>query len=500
MKPLQLIVLGSSRFRLSIQNLTCAAALPLCLVAGCGGGRGLIVGAQATMTGQTAVAVLATSTANDKLAAFSIQFTGISLTNQSGKTVNLTSTPVTTEFIHLNGAAEPLALGSVPQDVYTSASVTVGSAWFTCTNFDLSAGLQSATFEDLQVPASAISVTLSGPIKVTGTTVGISFDLQASQSASYSACTSAGNATFSLTPQFTVSPVTIAAEPTNGTNGKVTGLHGLISSVDASGSNFNVQGADGSSLFGPNWQFSTDGGTEFQGVSGLTKLANGMPVDIDAVIQSDGSLMAKRVGVYDTDTTDLNIFTGPVNVVGSSPQGFSIIGQEQEGFLDDTSYYVGAFPVSTGSAKFQTSGALTNLQQLPFKASFNAGNVVAGQSYSVTSHVSVLSGAYLPVATVTLMPQTIDGVVSSISNEGAFTTYTVTLAPYDAFPNLATQPSQAKRLSNPDTIVVYADSNAQQANSTPLAVGGLFRFNGLIFNDHGTLRMDCAQINAGVAE
>ncbi|MGA7650812.1 MAG: DUF5666 domain-containing protein [Terracidiphilus sp.] len=499
MNRFQLFALGFSRFPLSIRIMAYAAALPVCMVAGCGGGR-LIAGPEATMTGETAVAVLATSTANDKLTEFSIQFTGISLTSQSGKTVNLLTAPVTTEFIHLNGAAEPLVFGSAPQDVYTSASVTLGSAWFTCTNFDSSTGLESATFEDLQVPASAITVSLPGPIQVTGTTLGVSFDLLASQSASYSACTSGGNATFSITPKFTVSPVAIAADPTNSTNGEVTGMHGLISSVDTSGSNFSVQGADGSSLFGPSWQFSTDSGTAFQGVSGLKKLVKGMPVDIDAVIQPGGSLLAKRVGVYDTDTTDLNIFTGPVNMLGFSPPVFSIIGQEQEGFLDDSSYYVGAFPVSAESAKFQTSGALTNLEHLPFTVSFNAGNVVSGQSYSVTSHVSGLSGATLPVATVTLMPQTINGVVSSISNDGAFTTYTVTLAPYDAFPNLAKQPSEANVLSNPDTIVVYADGDAQQLNSTPLGLGGLFRFNGLIFNDKGTLRMDCARINDGVAE
>jgi Domain of unknown function (DUF5666) len=499
MNPFQLIASEFSRVRFSVRSLSFGAALPLCMLAGCGGGS-MVSSSSPTLTGDTAVTVLATSTANDQLAAFSIQFTGITLTSQSGKTVSLVNSPVTSEFIHLNGTAEPLASGSVPQDTYTSANVTLGSAWFTCTNFDPSTGLQSATFEYLQVPASNITMTLPTPINVTGTTMGISFDLRVSQSASYSACESGGNTTFSITPSFTVSPVAIAAQPTNSTNGKVTGLHGLITSVNADGNSLNVQGADGSNLFGPSWQFSTGGVTQFQGVSGLSKLANGMPVDIDAVIQPDGTLLATRVGIYDTDTTNLNIFTGPVNVVGSSPASFSIIGQEQEGLLDKSSYYVGAFPVSTGSAIFETSGALTNLKELPFAASFNAASIVPGQSFSVTSHVSSLSGKYLPVSTVTLMPQTINGVVSSISSDGAFTVYTVTLAPYDLFPNLAAQTSQANRLTNPDTVVVYVDGDARQLNSTPLAVGGVFRFNGLIFNDDDVLRMDCAQINDGVAE
>ena len=71
---------------------------------------------------------------------------------------------------------------------------------------------------------------------------------------------------------------------------------------------------------------------------------------------------------------------------------------------------------------------------------------------------------------------------------------------HDLFPNLAAQPGQTTVLTNPNTVVVYADSNAQMLNSSALSVGGVFRFYGLVFNDNGTLRMDCAQVNDGVAE
>jgi hypothetical protein len=67
-------------------------------------------------------------------------------------------------------------------------------------------------------------------------------------------------------------------------------------------------------------------------------------------------------------------------------------------------------------------------------------------------------------------------------------------------PSLAVQPGQTTLLSNPGNVVVYVDSNTQMLNATPLAAGSLLRFNGLLFNDNGTLRMDCAQINDGVPE
>ncbi|MGB7264481.1 MAG: hypothetical protein WBC92_03155, partial [Terracidiphilus sp.] len=75
----------------------------------------------------------------------------------------------------------------------------------------------------------------------------------------------------------------------------------------------------------------------------------------------------------------------------------------------------------------------------------------------------------------------------------------VTLAEYDLFPQFAVQPGQTTLLTNPNTVVVYSDSNTQTLNSGSIGVGGVFRFYGLVFNDNGTLRMNCAQINDGVA-
>jgi hypothetical protein len=125
--------------------------------------------------------------------------------------------------------------------------------------------------------------------------------------------------------------------------------------------------------------------------------------------------------------------------------------------------------------------------------------MVPGQNVSLTSHTSNSSG-YYPLTTVTLIPQTLDGTVTAISSQSSFTTYTVALASYDLLPNLAVQPVQTTLLSNPGTLVVYVDSNTEMLNSDTIVVGNVLRVNGLVFNDNGTLRMDCAQVNDGVAE
>jgi hypothetical protein len=105
-----------------------------------------------------------------------------------------------------------------------------------------------------------------------------------------------------------------------------------------------------------------------------------------------------------------------------------------------------------------------------------------------------------PATTVTLLPQAINGTVSSVSSSGRFTIYTVTLAPYDLFPAGSIQTGQTTLLTNPNTVEVYVDENAQLLNTKPMAVSSVGRFNGLVFNDNGILRMDCAQVKDGVEE
>lgn len=120
---------------------------------------------------------------------------------------------------------------------------------------------------------------------------------------------------------------------------------------------------------------------------------------------------------------------------------------------------------------------------------------------SITGTAPTAADPYdITADTIMLVPQTINGTISAVSSNGSFDTYTVTLAPYDFFPDFAVQSQQTTLLTNPNTVIVYADSNTQLLNTSPLATGSLIRFYGLIFNDGGTLKMDCAQVSNGVTE
>jgi hypothetical protein len=101
---------------------------------------------------------------------------------------------------------------------------------------------------------------------------------------------------------------------------------------------------------------------------------------------------------------------------------------------------------------------------------------------------------------MTLVSQTIDGSISAVNQSGNFTVYTVWLATNDPLASLAFQIGQDNLLTNPRVVTVYVDSNTETLNSLPLAVNGIMRFTGLVFNDNGALRMDCAQINDGYVQ
>ncbi len=473
-----------------------AVLLVTALVTGCGGKSG---GTGPTLSGNTNVVVVASSTANAQLVEFPLTLKSMTLTSQSGKTVTLLSAPVSAEFIHLNGNIEPLATQSIPQDIYVSATATYAGAFPVCI------GLQSASNGILIDGAMngpgtpTVTVNLPEPITVTGTAMGLVLNLQVSESAPFSGgCIQ--NLSVPVSPVFNLTPLVIAAQPANSANGKALGVEGTIASVDATGTQFTVTAPTGYfNSSPPTWQVNTNGSTVFQGIGSASALSTGMPVDMDVALKQDGTLLATRVAVYDTDATNLSLSVGQVIWPVASQSTPAVDGFTDQ-IVGELTVYDDQFAYANATS--QISGQFTNLVNLPFSANFNAASTLAGQNILAISNAPGVDGVPplpLPVATMTLMPQVINGTVSAISASGNFTAYTVTLAPYDLFTQLAGHPGQPAE-SNPGTVVVYADSNTQMLNSGSIAAGGVYRFYGLVFNDSGTLRMDCAQVNDGVTE
>lgn len=477
--------------RVSRFLLLAAIALAATIVAGCGSGISMT---RPVLRGNTTVVVLLSSTANDQLSQFVVNFNSLTLTTQSGKMVNLFTTPQKAEFMHLNGTVEPLITVSIPQDVYTAASATIQSPQVSCVMLQPTGGLLTDEFQSSGTPTATVSVPSS--ITVAGTAMGLMLNLQVTQSVTPANCPLTSSNP-SVTPTFTFTPVTLASPPTNAQNGKLNSLTGQISSINATTTSFTVAAADG-----PTWSVQSSNSTLYQGVAAVSTLVTGMPVDMDLSIRPDGSLLASRVAVPDANPTDLSVVSGPLLYVASSQPSLVTFPRQEQGFLFANASVGGPFDFSFGNAVYQISGHFTNLQSLPFAPVLSAASIFPGQNVSFSAHALTVAGGptYVPAATITLAAQTINGTVTAIGSEGSFTTYTVSLAAYDLVPALAVQAGQTTATTNPSSVLVYADSNTQQLNTKPLAVGTVFRFNGLLFNDNGTLRLDCAQINDGVPQ
>jgi len=493
-------------------------SIPLVTLFGCAGfiltGCGGSVGTGTGSSGNTSVTVLSTSTANDQLTEFNMYVKSLALNRATGSSATLISTPLEVEFMSVNGRSEPLLTVDVPQGTYTSASASIGSAEFECVTLAPSGGLYTSSYAYGYTPDSNVTVNLPAPLTISSASMVLSLDLLVSKSASWTTCDPNGSILpFSITPTFDLTAMTLSSSRSNSQNGLETGLKGVIGSVDSTGAGFTVTADSGPGCAGtaagancsppaayaPVWRVASDGGTVFEGVAGISKLTSGMGVDMDAALQPDGSLLAKRIAVYDSSTHDLTIAEG--RLIFNTPivgyQSLEMARIRELGPLNTA-----PITFSYGNAAFQISGEFKNLGDLPFPPNFTAANAVDGQNFYASTHALYASipPTFVPATAITLIPQTINGTVSAIGSEGGFTTYTVTLAPYDLFPALAVQPHQTAVLTNPNTVVVYADSNTQMLNTNPIAVGSVARFYGLVFNDQGTLRMDCAQVSDGVAE
>jgi hypothetical protein len=128
-----------SSSRLSPQAFVVTLVITAGITTGCGSNGSSMTTPR--FVGNTNVTVMVTSTANDQVTDFNLQFKTMTLTNQTGKAVTLLSSPQPSEFMHVNGGTEPLMTVSIPQDIYTSAAVTLGGAEFVCVSQDPNGGL-----------------------------------------------------------------------------------------------------------------------------------------------------------------------------------------------------------------------------------------------------------------------------------------------------------------------------------------------------------------------
>jgi hypothetical protein len=502
------LVLASLRraprsWRLLLLFFTLSPAISAILLGGCGSAMSTPI-IPPPPSGPTTVAVLLSSTANDKLTNFDLSIANITLADKAGNAVVLYNNASAlapgslsaTEFMHLNGVSEPLVAVSIPQGTYSAATVTAGWCDFTNVFNTPAGGLQRSTYAEAQCGqgTGSTTVNLPSPITINGSPMALSLNLQVPES--YTLNGIGASAAYTISPVFTVTPVPISSPPTNEQHGKITGVDAQVVSINTTGNGFAVKTVDGFS-----WNVKADNSTVYQGVAGFSTLAAGTLVNLDLAIQPDASLLATRVEVNDIAAPTAE--TGPFLLPLAQAGLFSTNPIEYEG----CAFPAGSIPQCTAfyqvdsNTVFTVSGQVSNLQNLPFTPNFAAATIFTGQNLSVFSSGTPVTGHSEQIATtITLKPQSLTGTVTAVSNSNGFNIYTVALAPNDLIPTLQANSNPGNRLSDPNAVIVYADTNTHLLNSALIGIGSVLRFRGLLFDDNGTVRMDCVQINDGVPE
>lgn len=472
--------------------------------AGCGGSSSSSSGTGGTgpIPGQsTTVALQLSSTANAQFLHFNMSIISISLTNQKGVTTTIFNSPTDVDFIPSNGNAAPLATVTVPQDVYTSAAISVSQPRFSYTAMLSSGSIDFSTDEYGTTPTPPV-VNLAGPITVEGSAMGLTLNLLASASGTYSGA-GPNQSSYSITPTFDLTPFALTTQATSPLDGKCIGLGAQIVSVDPSGKSMAVTLAGHPLTLNRTFNVAIDPSISYQGSATASSLVPGALVNLDLALLPDASYAATRIEIDDPAATNLN--TGQIVQFDPSYNNYlTSTGIEQQGAVLST------LPVSMGyayefgpSTAFLTSARLAPPEGLPFNPVFDGESLAPGQSIAIGSTDIALTGGHWTTPTsITLVPQTLDGVIESVSNESGYTVYNVQLAPYDPIVQLNSPLGAAvtSRLNNAGNVVIYVPSSSSMLNTTPLAAGGTFRFDGLLFNDGGVLRMISDRVEDGVTQ
>lgn len=477
-----------------------ALGLSAILAAGCGGSAGSSGSGSGPVQGEsTAVTIQLSSAANDQFIQFSMTIDSISLTNKAGATTTIFNTPTWVEFISANGNAVPLATVTVPQDVYTSAAVTLSGPGFSYVFMGSTGAITFSTdgYGGSYAPYPPV-VNLASPLTVSGSAMGLTLNLEAAQSGSITGYPN--QIAYTISPTFTLSSFAIPAEGAGAQSGKCTGLAGEITAVGANSMTVTLAGHP---LVGLQpLTVALNSSTVFQGVSSASGLAAGTLVNMDIAPQADATYAATRVEVQDATATDL--VNGQLVQVDPSYDGYvSTIATEQVGpDLAQDGVGMGT-PYMYGSAtNFQTSEQLPLPGGLPFQATFDASTLAAGQMVALASSSITLHYPYTQPTSVTLLPQILDAMVTGESTSGNYTVYTAQLAPYDLIVqmNSPLNPPPNTTLPDPNLVYIYVGPHTSVLSSSPVSVGETFRFHGLLFNDAGTLRMVCDQVDDGVPQ
>lgn len=472
---------GVSISRAVIGFTACGAlAFSLLLSFGCGGGTSSAPNPN-PQPNTTSLQVNIGDAPSDRLVAVSMTIGSMTLANTSGSSVTVVSSPTPVEMMHLMGTMQAVSLMKVPQGNYSGGTVNISSALVMY--MDPVAG--QLVQKTVPGPMSA-TMTFSPSLTVGTTPMVLNLDMDMASSVSIDG---AGNVS--------MTPTMVASMNPRGTgnshdaeDGGMEHMTGTVKSF--SGSSFTMSMMQSSQ----DVPIATDSNTQFQGMSGMGGMSNGMIVMVDATMRPDGSFMAHKVESV-MPMSGGSMAAGLVTSVSGSPvTQLTLVMHEGAGTGMMGSNLAGTTTVNVSpTAIFNIDSDNVDMSNLPFTPVFDGSTVLKGQRVEAVSSTGMMQGGgmggmmgggTIDASEIDLEQQGLSGTVSGYTGSGAPTTFTLTVAADSAFATL----------TGATAITVFQQPGTELRGMTTISNGTTVHVRGLLFLDAGIYKLVASRIMA----
>ncbi len=375
------------------------------LATSCGGGSGSNLTQPATGNVQIKMG----DAPADSVLAFELTITRIDLTPQGGSPVTVLSHPRDIELAHLSGTVETLALTKVAPGTYTGASISVSKVEVTY----IPTGTTTPVHKEFTLNAT-VNVSFTPAVTIGAGAMVLNFDVNLAQSLTFDA---SGNVT-AINPVFAVSTSAIAPkDQQKEEDGEMEDFVGMVTTLTPASGNAPASFVVTPQSSGDPRTFTVDANTKFDdGLTQFSDLKLNMMVKVDAVTQTDASLLAKEVELLeDHDGTEVEGIV--IDTSGSPVTTITLMPQEGAGSNFSNTSVGSNVTVNVANAVFKDpltdSDHSELLRNLPFTAKFDNTTIAKGQSVEVDTTAAVTPNATIGANKVHLRKQALTGTVAA---------------------------------------------------------------------------------------
>jgi hypothetical protein len=422
-------------------------------MAGCGSNGGTTTTSQTSTTQYGQVVTFGTDAPVCDVESFVATITSASLVPQGGGTpvpLVTSTSPATIDFARLTDFTNILATNSsVPVGNYSQLTLSLTNPVLTAEN------TATSPPSPVNIPAtlttSTFTININPALQVTAnTTSGLTFDFNLRKSLQVDG---SGQVTGTLDPQITITPDTLSGS----TVGEADSLYGVVQSVSTTNpptgytGSFTLTVADGT---GQTFTILADTGTTFEGdgVTGLSNLNTGTFVEVDAIVNTSGQIIAQIVDAEEqtSPSSEKAAFLGKILSVTRDGSGnataFTLLVDDEVPSLN------GTIPLHSGLSVTLSSNTkyFTNWMHWD-RAAFTFSPQTLGVAEKVALYGTLGSGANPSLAAthVFLRPRNVMGNFTALQAAGSD----------DATGGFTMVPCGALFGGNPITVITYSDTN-----------------------------------------